>query len=64
MGVRLEGVSLSWRSGQAFYVPLHRRDDLLVELAPLFASPAVSLLGLAGVARGGWLHSGGQVLLM
>lgn len=52
VGVRLEGVALSWRSGQAFYVPLHRRDDLLVELAPLFVSPAVGLLGLAGVAGG------------
>ncbi|PRW44411.1 helicase and polymerase-containing TEBICHI isoform X1 [Chlorella sorokiniana] len=41
VGVRLEGVALSWRSGQAFYVPLNRRDDLLAELAPLFASPAL-----------------------
>ncbi len=47
VGVRLEGVALSWRSGQAVYVPLNRRDDLLAELAPLFSSPLVgcSLLG-------------------
>lgn len=41
VGWRLEGVALSWRSGQAFYVPLHRRPDLLAELAPAFASPVV-----------------------
>ncbi|EFN55218.1 hypothetical protein CHLNCDRAFT_52598 [Chlorella variabilis] len=41
LGVRLEGVAVSWRSGQAFYVPLHRRDDLLAELRPLFWSAAV-----------------------
>lgn len=41
VGVRLEGVALSWRSGQAFYVPLHRRPDLLAELAPLFATSAL-----------------------
>lgn len=39
MGVRLEGVAVSWRSGQAFFVPLHRRPELLAELAPLFACP-------------------------
>lgn len=41
MGVRLEGVAVSWRSGQAFFVPLHRRTDLLAELAPLFACPTL-----------------------
>ena len=40
-GVRLEGVALSWRDGQAFYVPLHQRPDLAAELAPLFATPAL-----------------------
>jgi hypothetical protein len=39
MGARLEGLALSWRSGQAFYVPLNNRADLVAELAPLFAAP-------------------------
>lgn len=41
MGVRLEGAAISWRNGQAFYIPLHRRADLIAELVPLFASPAL-----------------------
>lgn len=56
VGVRLEGAALSWRSGQAFYVPLNRRDDLLAELAPLFASPAVGVgfQGRRAGALGEW----------
>jgi hypothetical protein len=39
VGVRLDGVAISWCNGQAFYVPLHRREDLLAELSPLFRCP-------------------------
>ncbi|KAL4428417.1 hypothetical protein ABPG75_002506 [Micractinium tetrahymenae] len=41
VGVRLEGVAISWRSGQACFVPLHRRPDLVAELASLFACPCL-----------------------
>jgi hypothetical protein len=41
VGVRVDGVAISWRNGQAFYVPLHRRPELVAALAPLFAAPGL-----------------------
>jgi hypothetical protein len=46
VGVRLDGVALAWRAGQAAYVPLHGRADLLAELAPLF--------GCGGLEKATW----------
>ena len=34
-------MAISWRNGQAIYVPLHRRPELLAALAPLFAAPGL-----------------------
>lgn len=45
--MRLEGVALSWRDGQAVYVPVHGQPELLAELAPLFASPRLEKVSLA-----------------
>jgi hypothetical protein len=36
--VRVEGVALCWRDGQAVYVPIRGTPELLAELAPLFGS--------------------------
>lgn len=37
----MDGVAISWRNSQAFYVPLHRRPELQAALAPLFAAPGL-----------------------
>lgn len=61
------GVALSWRSGQAFYVPLRNRADLKATVGQIFSNPRLEkvtfdLKGQLAVLRRAWGGAGSSFI--